>query len=98
MGRDGVWVAHSRVSLWRVVHLIATVQLTDSRGRSTVTLSQDSGLFGSGISGLIEAEDCVEGHAVKRSRFTEKQEVCRKMGVGDATLYSWRKKYGASTS
>lgn len=46
------------------------------------------------------------GHAMKPSRFTEEQiafalkqwelgtpvaEVCRKMGVSDATLYNWRK-------
>jgi putative transposase len=48
-------------------------------------------------------------HAVKRSKFTEDQiayalkqaelgisveEVCRKMGISDATFYVWRKKYG----
>ena len=47
-------------------------------------------------------------HVVKRSRFTEDQiafalkqaelgtsveEVCRKMGISDATFYVWRKKY-----
>lgn len=46
---------------------------------------------------------------MKRSQYTEEQiafalkqwelgtpvaEVCRKMGVSDATLYNWRKKYG----
>jgi putative transposase len=46
---------------------------------------------------------------VKRSKFTEEQiafalkqaevgtsveEVCRKMGISDATFYNWRKKYG----
>jgi putative transposase len=46
---------------------------------------------------------------VKRSKFTEDQiafalkqaelgtsveEVCRKMGISDATFYVWRKKYG----
>jgi len=46
--------------------------------------------------------------AVKKSRYTEEQiafalkqaelgtpvdEVCRKMGVSDATFYNWRKKY-----
>jgi len=45
---------------------------------------------------------------VKRSRFTEQQiafalkqqelgtsveEICRKMGISDATFYNWRKKY-----
>ena len=49
------------------------------------------------------------GHAVKKSRFTEEQiafalkqaetgtkidEICRKMGISDATLYKWRQKYG----
>ncbi|MDN7430084.1 MULTISPECIES: transposase [unclassified Burkholderia] len=49
------------------------------------------------------------GHAVKKSRFTEEQiayalkqaelgtpvaEVCRKMGISDATFYNWRTKYG----
>jgi putative transposase len=48
------------------------------------------------------------GHAVKRSRFTEEQiafalkqqevgtpveEICRKMGISDATFYNWKKKY-----
>jgi putative transposase len=46
---------------------------------------------------------------VKRSKFTEEQiafalkqaelgtaveDVCRKMGISDATFYKWRKKYG----
>jgi putative transposase len=46
---------------------------------------------------------------VKRSKYTEEQiafalkqaevgtsieEVCRKMGISDATFYNWRKKYG----
>ena len=46
---------------------------------------------------------------MKRGKFTEEQiafalkqaelgtsvdEVCRKMGISDATFYSWRKKYG----
>jgi len=46
---------------------------------------------------------------VKRSKFTEQQiafalkqadmgtpipEVCRKLGISDATFYNWRKKYG----
>ena len=46
---------------------------------------------------------------MKRSKFTEEQiafalkqaelgtaveEVCRKMGISDATFYKWRKKYG----
>ena len=46
---------------------------------------------------------------MKRSRFTEQQiafalrqaeegtpvaEVCRKMGISDATFYTWKKKYG----
>ena len=48
-------------------------------------------------------------HDVKRSKFTEQQiafalkqaelgtpveEVCRKMGISDATFYNWKKKYG----
>jgi putative transposase len=48
-------------------------------------------------------------HAVKKSKFTEEQiayalrqaelgtpvaEVCRKMGISDATFYNWRTKYG----
>jgi len=48
------------------------------------------------------------GHAVKRSRFSEEQiafalkqqelgtsveEICRKMGIADATFYNWKKKY-----
>ena len=46
---------------------------------------------------------------MKKSKFTEEQiafalrqvetgtrvsEVCRKMGIGEATLYNWKKKYG----
>jgi putative transposase len=46
---------------------------------------------------------------VKRSQYTEEQiafalqqaevgtsveEICRKMGISDATFYNWRKKYG----
>jgi len=46
---------------------------------------------------------------VKRSKYTEEQiafalkqaelgtpveEICRKMGISDATFYDWRKKYG----
>jgi putative transposase len=49
------------------------------------------------------------GHAVKKTRYTEEQiafalkqaelgtsvkEVCRKLGISDATFYAWRKKYG----
>jgi len=49
---------------------------------------------------------------VKRSKFTEAQiafilrqaqegtavaEVCRKAGISDATLYSWKKRYGGLT-
>jgi putative transposase len=48
-------------------------------------------------------------HVVKKSKFTDDQvafalkqaelgisveEVCRKMGISDATFYVWRKKYG----
>jgi putative transposase len=48
-------------------------------------------------------------HAVKKSKCTEEQiafalkqaelgtpveEVCRKMGISDATFYNWKKKYG----
>jgi putative transposase len=51
-----------------------------------------------------------EGHAVKKSPYTEEQiafalkqaglgtpvaEVCRKMGISDVTFYNWRQKYGA---
>lgn len=49
---------------------------------------------------------------MKRSKFTEEQiafalkqaqsstrieEVCRKMSISQATLYSWRKKFGSSS-
>ena len=49
------------------------------------------------------------GHAVKKSRFTEEQiafalkqaetgtkidEICRQIGISDATFYKWRQKYG----
>lgn len=48
-------------------------------------------------------------HVVKKSRFTEEQiafalkqaelgakvdEICRKIGISDATFYKWRQKYG----
>jgi putative transposase len=48
-------------------------------------------------------------HVVKKSKFTEQQiafalkqaelgtpveEVCRKVGISDATFYNWKKKYG----
>ncbi len=48
-------------------------------------------------------------HVVKKSKFTEQQiafalkqaelgtpveEVCRKIGISDATFYNWKKKYG----
>ena len=48
-------------------------------------------------------------HVVKKSKFTEEQidftlkqaelgtrveEVCRKMGISDATLYQWKTRYG----
>ena len=48
-------------------------------------------------------------HVVKKSKFTEKQiafalkqaelgtrveEVCRKMGISEATFYVWKKRYG----
>ncbi len=48
---------------------------------------------------------------MKKSRFTDEQiafalkqaetgtridEICRKMGISDATLYKWRQKYGGS--
>jgi len=49
------------------------------------------------------------GHAAKKSRYTDEQiayalkqaelgtpvaEVCRKMGISDATFYNWRTKFG----
>ena len=55
---------------------------------------------------MIQADEGC--HAVKRSRFTEQQtafalkqqvlevaveEICRKLGIFDATFYSWKKKY-----
>ena len=48
-------------------------------------------------------------HDVKKSKYTEQQiafalkqaelgtpveEICRKMGISDATFYNWKKKYG----
>jgi putative transposase len=51
-------------------------------------------------------------HVVKKSKFTEQQiafalkqaelgtpveEVCRKVGISDATFYNWKKKYGGLT-
>ena len=61
------------------------------------------------MTGMMEGPERAEEHAVKRSKFTEEQiafalkqaelgvsveEVCRKMGISDATFYIWRKKYG----
>ncbi len=52
-------------------------------------------------------------HAVKRSRFTEEQiafalkqqevgapveEICRRMGISDATFYNWKKYSGLNSS
>ena len=33
-----------------------------------------------------------EGHAMKTSKFTE--EICRKLGISEATFYNWKKKFG----
>ena len=59
--------------------------------------------------GLTQFHLLKRGHAVKKSRFTEEQiafalkqaetgtridEICRKMGISDATFYKWRQKYG----
>lgn len=48
-----------------------------------------------------EGFDRVFGHygqiafALKQAELgTPVEEVCRKMGISDATLYNWRKKYG----
>lgn len=50
-----------------------------------------------------------EGHAMKTSKFTEEQiafalkqaelgtkveEICRKLGISEATFYNWKKKFG----
>ncbi len=50
-----------------------------------------------------------EGHAIKTSKFTEEQiafalkqaelgtkveEICRKLGISEATFYNWKKKFG----
>jgi putative transposase len=58
---------------------------------------------------MMKARKGQGAHAVKRSKFTEDQiayalkqaelgisveEVCRKMGISEATFYVWRKKYG----
>src|SRR5512134_2730857 len=58
---------------------------------------------------MISSDARTGGHVVKKSKFTEEQiafalkqaelgtpvdEVCRKMGISDATFYNWRKKYG----
>src|SRR5882672_6943578 len=58
--------------------------------------------------GMMTTPAGAGGHVVKKSRFTEDQiafalkqaelgtsveEVCRKMGISDATFYVWRKKY-----
>ena len=55
------------------------------------------------------AKDGKRGKAMKKSKFTESQiafalkqaetgaavaEVCRKLGVSQATFYNWKKKYG----
>ena len=58
--------------------------------------------------GMMKAREGQE-HVVRKSKFSEDQiafalkqnelgtsveEVCRKMGISDATFYVWRKKYG----
>jgi putative transposase len=58
---------------------------------------------------MMKAQNSQGAHAVKRSKFAEDriayalkqaelgfsvEEVCRKMGISDATFYVWRKKYG----
>ncbi|SHM34007.1 putative transposase, partial [Nitrosospira sp. Nsp11] len=72
------------------------------------TLPHKTVPFKSRISGMILTLNGKE-HDVKRSKFTEQQiafalkqaelgtpveEVCRKMGISDATFYNWKKKYG----
>ena len=60
------------------------------------------------MTGMMKARKG-QAHVVKKSKFTEDQiayalkqaelgtsveEVCRKMGISQATLYLWKKKYG----
>ena len=57
---------------------------------------------------MIDAP-CGQEHVVKKSRYTEEQiafalkqaelgtrveEVCRKLGISEATFYVWKKRYG----
>ena len=73
-----------------------------------MTLSQVPVPFGNRTTGMMEALFGQE-HVVKKSKFTEDQiafalkqaelgtsveEVCRKMGISQATFYAWRKKFG----
>ena len=73
-----------------------------------MTLSQDSEPFGYRESRQMNAPSGQE-HVVKKSKFTEEQiafalkqaelgtrveEVCRKMGISEATFYVWKKRYG----
>lgn len=73
-----------------------------------MTLSQKTEIFKSREFG-IELLILNSRKTIKRSKFTEAQiafaikhsetatrmeEVCRKMGISEATFYSWKKKYG----
>lgn len=75
-----------------------------------MTLSQVSVPIGNRMDRHEEGPEGPVVHAMKRSKFTDEQiafalkqaelgvsvdEVCRKMGISEATFYVWRKKYGA---
>jgi putative transposase len=74
-----------------------------------MTLSQETEPFGNRTTGMMKAPRGAGVHTVRKSKFTDDQiafglkqaelgisveEVCRKIGISDATFYVWRKKYG----
>ena len=88
-----------------MLRLLGTV----SGCKAIVRLTRNPEPFRTGISGMIfnprngrSCRETLEVHRRARIAFALKQaelgtsveEVCRKMGISDATFYNWRKKYG----
>nr|AEX00417.1 TnpA3 [Comamonas testosteroni] len=80
------------------------------RNGGPVTFPPISGLFKTrGTVAFRGSPEGVQGEAMKRSRFSEEQiayalrlaesgtpviDVCRQIGVSEATYYTWKKKFG----